>query len=423
MATTDMARTGSTKPDHYLDLVDLYAARAIRARTVLATDVHQVNITPVGRNARRSSMHIPQVSNLYRSRRWRIASAAMAVLITLSIVARTTLAAQTYRVQDGDTIHIVADRFDVDAVTIVEANNLQDVAHLYPGQELVIPGIADNSAGTGYVAGTYTVVSGDTIVSIAFALHVSASDLLSLNGLTGDSTIYPGDVLLVPDSPASKEETLDALAALETEDISTDINTDDAQSDVANSVVDDSLPASAFVWVPNYYQQRNLSCEYASTFIATSAFGAGVPESAFWNWIPVTSNPHYGYRGNIDGWWGNHTDYGIYPEPLVPVLNQYGYGANVFYGGSDPTQLMAELSSGRPVVVWLAMWGDTGISFDDEGSYTVFSGMHVMTAYGYDEWGVYLSDPANGSNVSFDWGTFLWMWGTIDGMSMAVYPL
>ena len=124
MATTDMARTGSTKPDHYLDLVDLYAARAIRARTVLATDVHQVNITPVGRNARRSSMHIPQVSNLYRSRRWRIASAAMAVLITLSIVARTTLAAQTYRVQDGDTIHIVADRFDVDAVTIVQANNL-----------------------------------------------------------------------------------------------------------------------------------------------------------------------------------------------------------------------------------------------------------------------------------------------------------
>lgn len=421
--TAVSGRRGSTQPAHYLDLVDLYAARAVRARTVLAADSRKLTITPIGRHARRSSLEILNSARLYRSRRWRIASAVLVVLVAFSIIARTALAAQTYRVQEGDTINIVANRFDVDAMSIVAANDLEGVAHLYPGQELVIPGIADNSAGTGYVAGTYTVVSGDTIVSIAFALHVSANDLLTLNGLTDDPTIYPGDVLLVPDSPASKEETLDALAALDSEDISSEIDTDDAQSDVANSVAIDSLPGSAFVWVPNYYQQRNLSCEYASTFIATSAFGPGIPESAFWNWIPVASNPHWGYRGNIDGWWGNHTDYGIYPEPLVPVLNHYGYGADVFYAGADPTQLMEQLAIGRPVVVWLAIWGDTGIYFEDEGAYTVFSGMHVMTAYGYDEWGVYLSDPANGSNAYFDWGTFLWMWGTIDGMAMAVYPL
>ena len=46
--------------------------------------------------------------------------------------------------------------------------------------------------------------------------------------------------------------------------------------------------------------------------------------------------------------WGNYTDYGIYPEPLVPVLNANGYGGDVFYGESDPTQLMQQLAWGRP---------------------------------------------------------------------------
>ena len=107
----------------------------------------------------------------------------------------------------------------------------------------------------------------------------------------------------------------------------------------------------------------------------------------------------------------------------MPVLNANGYGGDVFYGESDPTYLMQQLAWGRPVVVWLAMWGDTGIRFEDEGSYTIFSGEHVMTAYGYDETGVYLSDPATGGTKYYDWATFLWMWGTSDGMSLAVYPL
>jgi uncharacterized protein YvpB/LysM repeat protein len=399
----------------YLDMVDLYAARVTNARTILITDPAPLKVVALHRG------HRSPVTG--RARAFRLVSATLAVLIALSIVARTALAEQTYRVQDGDTIRLFADRFDVDALDIVEANDLYNVEHLYPGQELLIPGIAEGDAGTGYVAGTYTVVYGDTIASIAFDLHVGTADLLSLNGLASDSIIYPGDVLFVPDTNASKQETIDALEALDAAEISDEIDAEEATDDVADQVAETSLPASASVWVPSYWQQRNLSCEYASTYIATAAFGSGVPESAFWNWIPVTSNPHWGYRGNIDGWWGNTADYGIYPEPLVPVLNHYGFGADVFYAGTDSAQLMQQIAWGRPVVVWLAMWGNTAEYYSDEGSYTLFSGMHVMTAYGYDESGVYLSDPANGGTVFFDWGTFLWMWGTIDGMAMAVYPL
>ncbi|MDQ2683438.1 MAG: LysM peptidoglycan-binding domain-containing protein [Chloroflexota bacterium] len=408
------SRSAAPKGGLYLDMVDLYAARVTNARTILITDPEPLKVIPLHRGRRLSSPG--------RGRAFRLVSATVAVLIVLSIVARTALAEQTYRVQEGDTIHLVSQRFDVDAKAIVDANNLEGVAHLYPGQELIIPGIADGDAGTGYVAGTYEVVYGDTIASIAWNLHVSTVDLLSLNGLTADSTIYPGDILFVPDAKASKQETIDALNELDAGQLSAEIDTE-ASDDVADQVAETSLPASASVWVPSYWQQRNLSCEYASTYIATAAFGAGIPESAFWNWIPVTSNPHWGYRGNIDGWWGNTTDYGIYPEPLVPVLNHYGFGAEVFYAGSDSAQLMQQIAWGRPVVVWLAMWGNTAEHYTDEGSYTVFSGMHVMTAYGYDEAGVYLSDPARGGTVFFDWGTFLWMWGTINGMAMAVYPL
>jgi uncharacterized protein YvpB len=107
---------------------------------------------------------------------------------------------------------------------------------------------------------------------------------------------------------------------------------------------------------------------------------------------------------------------------LVPVLNANGFGAEVFYGDYDPTELMRQLALSRPVVVWLAMWGNTGVAYDDEGTYTVFAGEHVMTAYGYDQGGVYLSDPASGATRYIDWGTFLWMWGASDGMSLAVYP-
>jgi hypothetical protein len=58
----------------------------------------------------------------------------------------------------------------------------------------------------------------------------------------------------------------------------------------------------------------------------------------------------------------------------------------------------------------------------DDGDYSVASGMHVMTAYGYDDEGIYLSDPAHGNEAFYTWEAFVGMWSVLDGMSMAVYP-
>ncbi|HQY32156.1 MAG TPA: hypothetical protein PK691_12740, partial [Thermomicrobiales bacterium] len=72
-----------------------------------------------------------------------------------------------------------------------------------------------------------------------------------------------------------------------------------------------------------------------------------------------------------------------------------------------------------PTLVWLGLWGDQSVY---EDGYKVTAGMHVLVAYGYDEGGVYLSDPAIGGTKYYDWGTFEWMWSVVDGMAMSVYP-
>lgn len=174
--------------------------------------------------------------------------------------------------------------------------------------------------------------------------------------------------------------------------------------------------------VPAYKQQRNLSCEYAALSIATGALGGWVSEWEFDNRVGWHANPHKGYRGDITGWWGNTTDYGVYPEALVGPLADFGFRGETFYGMGDASGLKGQLSAGKPVVVWLGMWGDTSIyDWDKAGDrFQLTSGMHVMTAYGYDSGGIHLADPATGTFRYYDWGTFMWMWNVMDGMSLAV---
>src|SRR5690606_35163393 len=153
---------------------------------------------------------------------------------------------------------------------------------------------------------------------------------------------------------------------------------------------------------------------------AAMAFGWAPSEDDFIASVPLALNPHHGYRGNIDGWWGNTDDYGIYAEPLVPVLEAWGFNAEVMYTMGDNAPLIAQLDAGRPVVTWLGFWGDTRVRLTDDGEYSVFAGMHVVTVYGYDADGVWVMDPAQGEQIHYSWDFFVSMWTVVDGMSLAV---
>jgi uncharacterized protein YvpB len=181
----------------------------------------------------------------------------------------------------------------------------------------------------------------------------------------------------------------------------------------------------AFLDVPIYTQQRNLSCEYASLVMAMATFGTWVDEWTFDALVPLSDNPHWGYRGDINGAWGNTTDYGVYPEPLVEPLAQLGFRGEVIYAEGEADVLRGYLDNGVPVLLWLGMWGDQSYyEYADDGTpYKINPGYHVVVAYGYDETGVYAADPATGDDVSWTWSDFLWMWDAMDGMALAVWPL
>lgn len=241
--------------------------------------------------------------------------------------------------------------------------------------------------------GAHEVVWGDTLASIAWEWGVPVDHLVTFNSHLDPNNLLPGDRVVIP-------------------------------WERDNDVVGPSITAEPIVMlpVPNYAQTRSLSCEFAATHAATAAFGPGIGEQTFIDSVPLALNPHHGYRGNIDGQWGNTDDYGVYASALVPVLNAHGYVGESFYSMGDTDILVSHLNAGHPVVVWLGFWGDTRERLNDDGQYSVFAGMHVVTAIGYDELGVYVMDPASGSVDHYDWVTFSAMWSIVDGMGLAVYP-
>jgi len=176
------------------------------------------------------------------------------------------------------------------------------------------------------------------------------------------------------------------------------------------------------VGVPTYAQQRNLSCEYAALVIAMGAYGVWVSEYEFDHRVGWSENPHWGYRGDITGWWGNTDDYGVYAAALAPALSDFGFWGETFYGQGNSTALTARLDAGTPVIVWLGLWGDTGFyDYAGDGTpYKLVPGMHVVVAHGYDSSGVYVSDPASGGKQFYDWSTFMSYWNVLDGMGLSV---
>ena len=183
-------------------------------------------------------------------------------------------------------------------------------------------------------------------------------------------------------------------------------------------------PASdaVLVGVPLLAQQRNLSCEYAALAMAMGAYGVWVSEYDFDDRVGWSENPHWGYRGDISGWWGSTDDYGVYASALAPVLPDFGFWGEEFYAQGNATALTARLDAGTPVLVWLGLWGDTGFyEYAADGTpFKLVPGLHVVVVDGYDSGGVYVADPATGGTKYLDWSTFMSFWNVMDGMGLSV---
>lgn len=100
---------------------------------------------------------------------------------------------ENYTVRRGDSPYLIAERHNVSLDALLTANGLSRRSNIYPGDELLIPG----GDATGTVS-SYTVRRGDTLGTIARRHGVSLSSLLRANGLSSRSVIHPGDTLTIP---------------------------------------------------------------------------------------------------------------------------------------------------------------------------------------------------------------------------------
>ncbi len=176
---------------------------------------------------------------------------------------------------------------------------------------------------------------------------------------------------------------------------------------------------------PVVQQVWALSCEYAATSAATAYYGSAISQRTLLKAIGRDENPHKGFRGSIAGKWGGTRDYGVYAEPILAALRQRGFGHSyAFYGGTSTLQ--AAIAAGHPVVVWISgTWGGRAryANVDATGaSYSLIPYEHAVTAYGYDDSGVWVMDPGVGRKYHVAWEKFLRGWNRIDGMALVVAP-
>ena len=100
----------------------------------------------------------------------------------------------TYIVEIGDTIENISRKFNIPAIEIIRANNLEAPYILTIGQSLTIPTTLYN------IFDYYTVKKGDSLYKIAENSNITVDMLASVNGLNKDEYIYENQTILIPKS-------------------------------------------------------------------------------------------------------------------------------------------------------------------------------------------------------------------------------
>ncbi len=109
---------------------------------------------------------------------------------TPSATASNRKGLQTYLVKKGDTLSMIAKKFNLSVNTILWANNLSLNSYIRPGDKLTILPVDGI---------TYTVRSGDTVSSIAKRYGSTVNKILAYNQLSSAHKIRVNQKIIVPD--------------------------------------------------------------------------------------------------------------------------------------------------------------------------------------------------------------------------------
>lgn len=110
-----------------------------------------------------------------------------------------------YNVQAGDTLILIALRYNLSPIEIALANKLSNPNLIFPGQKLILPGIEPPTPLTEAPAPEegkiHVVQPGESLSSIAGLYGVSVSHILLLNDLSNPDLIEIGQTLQIPTEP------------------------------------------------------------------------------------------------------------------------------------------------------------------------------------------------------------------------------
>jgi LysM repeat protein len=143
--------------------------------------------------------------SLAKSLRVALAAASRTVQPAAPVsVSATAVAAAptTYVVAAGDTVSSIAGHYGLATASVLALNGLGWKSMIFPGQHLkltasgAVPAASAPAAAVGVTR--YTILSGDTMGSLAAKFGIPTATLLSANGLGWSSIIYPGQSIVVP---------------------------------------------------------------------------------------------------------------------------------------------------------------------------------------------------------------------------------
>lgn len=101
---------------------------------------------------------------------------------------RVKPAADSYRVQRGDTLFSISQRFDVPLAAVIDANNLEAPFELHVGQQLRLPSVQ-----------IHEVQRGQTLYAVARQHDLDPAELAQANRLEAPYSLWVGQRLVLPD--------------------------------------------------------------------------------------------------------------------------------------------------------------------------------------------------------------------------------
>lgn len=187
--------------------------------------------------------------------------------------------------------------------------------------------------------------------------------------------------------------------------------------------------------VPYYRQEHALSCEIAALLMALRYRGVEVTENQLIQQLPVSDpghrsqdniwgDPELGFVGNINGTMPN-TGYGVYQQPLYDLAIKYRDAKII----NDATlnDLIYELISGNPIVVWGVIGGGRSISWKTPEGKVINAKMdeHARVVIGYtgnsdSPERIILLDSVYGE-IRLSAKDFLANWTLLDKRALIVY--